>query len=122
MAQRILIVDDEREIRELQAEYLLARGYEVATAASGAEALRLLQDRSASFDLAIVDWQMSGIHGRAVIDVIRRDASHIKVLISTGKAPEEVSDQTARRLAGGMLRKPFSLRSLATEVERLAAQ
>ena len=48
MTQRILIVDDEREIRELQAEYLVARGYEVATAASGAEALRLLQDRSSS--------------------------------------------------------------------------
>ena len=120
MEKRILIVDDEREIRELQAEYLQAQGYEVVVASSGAEALRILAETPRGFSVAIVDWQMAGVHGRTVIDAIRRKASHIKVLISTGKTAAEVSDQTAERLGGGMLRKPFSLRSLGAEVQRLS--
>lgn len=120
MSQSILIVDDEREIRELQAEYLDAQGYDVVTAASGGEAISLLRDEAHRFAVAVVDWQMTGIDGRAVIDMIRRQCPHVRVLISTGRAPEELSEQTVHRLGGVLLRKPFTLHSLYAEVQKLS--
>lgn len=120
MSQSVLIVDDEREIRELQAEYLRAQGYDVVITSSGGEAISVLRDESSRFAVAIVDWQMAGIDGRAVVDMIRRQCPHVRVLISTGRAPEELSDQTVHRLGGVLLRKPFSLRVLAVEVQRLS--
>ncbi len=121
MSQSILIVDDEREIRELQAEYLRAQGFDVVITSSGGEAISILQAESDRFAVAVVDWQMEGIDGRAVIDMIRRQCAHVRVLISTGRAKEELSDQTAQRLGGVLLRKPFSLRALGVEVRRLSA-
>ncbi len=120
MSQSILIVDDEREIRELQAEYLRAQGYDVVIASSGGEAISVLRAESDRFAVAIVDWQMEGIDGRAVIELIRRQCAHVGVLISTGRAKEELSDQTAERLGSVLLRKPFSLRTLGVEVQRLS--
>jgi CheY-like chemotaxis protein len=120
VSQSILIVDDEREIRELQAEYLRSQGYDVVIASSGGEAISVLGAESDRFAVAIVDWQMEGIDGRAVIDMIRRQCGHVRVLISTGRAKEELSDQTAQRFGGGVLRKPFTLRALGLEVRRLS--
>jgi DNA-binding response OmpR family regulator len=121
VSQSILIVDDEREIREIQAEYLEAQGFDVVKASSGGEAISLLHYEADRFAVAIVDWQMAGIDGRAVIDLIRRKYPHVQVLISTGRSPEELSENTARRLGSSLLRKPFSLRSLGVEVQRLSA-
>ena len=121
MAQGILIVDDEQPIRELQGEYLGGLGYDVVEAASGGEAISRLQSEAERFSVAIVDWQMAGINGRAVIDLIRRQCPHVQVLISTGRTEEELSDQVALRIGGKLLRKPFSLRALGAEVERLVA-
>jgi DNA-binding response OmpR family regulator len=120
MSQSILLVDDEREIRELQAEYLRAQGFDVVMASSGGEAISVLQGESDRFAVAVVDWQMEGIDGRAVIDMIRRQCAHVRVVISTGRAKEELSDLTAQRLGGVLLRKPFSLRTLGVEVRRLS--
>jgi DNA-binding response OmpR family regulator len=120
MSQSVLIVDDEREIRELQAEYLRAQGYDVVITSSGGEAISVLRNELNRFAVAIVDWQMAGIDGRAVFDMIRRRCPHVQVLISTGRAPEELSDQTVQRLGGVLLRKPFSLRTLGVEVQRLS--
>jgi len=116
-----LIVDDEREIRELQAEYLEAQGYDVVIASSGCEAILRLRDEASRFAVAVVDWQMEGIDGRAVVELIRRQCPHVRVLISTGKAPAELPESTVNRLGGSLLRKPFSLRSLGAEVCRLSA-
>src|SRR5690242_11066752 len=71
MAQKILVVDDvERNVR-LLADVLGAKGYEVITGTSGAEALtRARQDRP---DLMLLDVMMPGMSGYDVCEVIRKD-------------------------------------------------
>ncbi len=118
MSGRILIVDDERVIREVQAEYLLSKGYEVVVAESGAQALHILNGPEAVFSVAIVDWKMAGVNGRAVFDLIRSRFPKTQVVISTGRTSAELPDQTVRKMGGSLLRKPFSLKTLGTEVDR----
>ena len=118
MKRRVLIVEDERVIREVQAEYLQSLGYEVVVAESGAQALHILNGPDSDFSVAVVDWQMAGINGRAVFELIRTRFPKTQVVISTGRTSAELSDQTVFRMGGSLLRKPFSLRALGIEVDR----
>ena len=118
MKRRVLIVDDERVIREVQAEYLQGLGYEVVVAESGAQALHILNGPEDDFAVAIVDWQMAGVNGRAVFELIRTRFPETQVVISTGRTSAELSDQTVFRMGGSLLRKPFSLKTLGNEVDR----
>ena len=118
MKRRVLIVDDERVIREVQAEYLQGLGYEVVVAESGAQALHILNGPEEDFAVAIVDWQMAGVNGRAVFELIRTRFPETQVVISTGRTSAELSDQTVFRMGGSLLRKPFSLKTLGNEVDR----
>jgi DNA-binding NtrC family response regulator len=91
MAQ-ILVVDDEEAIRLTLETLLQRRGYEVTTAASGAEALALIEQRV--FDLLLLDLKMPGLSG---LDVARRARvlqPAVAILFLTGSstiagAPEE---------------------------------
>ncbi|MEC7242478.1 MAG: response regulator [Myxococcota bacterium] len=118
MKRRVLIVDDERVIREVQAEYLQGLGYEVVVAESGVQALHILNGPQAGFEVAVVDWQMAGVNGRAVFDLIRARFPETQVVISTGRTSAELSEQTVFRMGGSLLRKPFSLKTLGIEVDR----
>lgn len=118
MKRRVLIVDDERVIREVQAEYLQGLGYEVVVAESGAQALHILNGPENDFAVAVVDWQMAGVNGRAVFELIRSRFPDTQVVISTGRTSAELSDQTVFRMGGSLLRKPFSLKTLGREVDR----
>ena len=118
MKRRVLIVDDERVIREVQAEYLQGLGYEVVVAESGAQALHILNGPENDFAVAVVDWQMAGVNGRAVFELIRSRFPDTQVVISTGRTSAELSDQTVFRMGGSLSRKPFSLKTLGREVDR----
>ena len=118
MKRRVLIVDDERVIREVQAEYLQGLGYEVVVAESGAQALHILNGPENDFAVAVVDWQMAGVNGRSVFELIRSRFPDTQVVISTGRTSAELSDQTVFRMGGSLLRKPFSLKTLGREVDR----
>ena len=115
----ILVVDDDREIRTLLFEFLRDFDHRVAVAASGLEAVEAVNTHSARFDLAIVDWQMAGITGWDVINHIRVESPETCIFVATGHNAQEVSDAYAGPVVDHILRKPFSLRSLAKEVHRV---
>ena len=79
MAYRILVADDEAEIREVLRLYLEKEGFEVAEAADGAEAAR--QIKSGTIDLAILDIMMPGLNGYRVLQNIREE-NNLPVLTS----------------------------------------
>ena len=118
----ILVVDDDREIRDLVEEFLSDLDHQVTAAASGLEAVEAVNARQLIFDLAIVDWQMAGITGRDVINHIRSDSPDTYIFVATGHNATEVSDAYAGPVVDHILRKPFSLRSLAKDVQRIAAK
>ena len=90
MGYKILIVDDEPEIRDLLHLYLEKDGYDVVEAADGAQALSALQEeslRSEGIDLVILDIMMPGIDGYRVLQNIREN-SNIPVIMLSAKGAD----------------------------------
>lgn len=88
MAYKILIADDEPEIRDLLHLYLEKDGYEVVEAADGAQALSVLQDAALlgdGIDLVILDIMMPGIDGYRVLRNIREN-NNIPVIMLSAKS------------------------------------
>lgn len=85
----VLVVDDDLSNRESLSRRLLRRGYEVATAAGGPEALRLLDERE--FDVVLLDVMMPGMNGLEVLEKIRRTRppTQLPVVMATAKDDTE---------------------------------
>lgn len=75
---RILIVEDERSVRDKMATYLQEKGWEMGTASNGKEGLSLLQ--TSTYDLVVTDILMPGINGIELIRKIKKDYPNIKIL------------------------------------------
>lgn len=116
---RILIVDDDSNIRRVLSTTLTLWDHEVREAADGNEALALMESH-ARFDLIILDWNMPGIKG---IDVCRELASHknpIYILILSGRVDDEDVAEGMEAGANDYLTKPFDPDSLRVRL-RVAA-
>lgn len=81
-ARRILVADDEPDIREVLRLYLESSGYEVVEAGDGREALALLE--SEPFDLCLLDIMMPKVDGYQVLRQLR-EASHVPVIVISAK-------------------------------------
>jgi CheY-like chemotaxis protein len=109
---KVLVVDDEREIRESLEEFLLDEGYDVDVAADGAEALNLLH-REPPPCVVILDLIMPVLTGNEVYSRMRKDArlSKIPVIVST-------SDPSRAPGGNPVLKKPVNLDRLLDTVNR----
>jgi len=105
---RVLVVDDELLVREMLKDFLTTVGDEVATAASGAEALETI--RSFRPEVMIVDMVMPGMSGKDVLDAVRKAGLTVPVILISGHVTTMPEGFFA------FLRKPFDLRKLAEVV------
>ena len=118
---RILVVDDDKEMRELVATRLLAQGYSVHGATTGSELLRVLEDVSVymwpldGIDLIVVDNRMPGITGLEAIRRLRLAQWDTPAVLITAFPDDEVLREAAR-LKVPVLPKPFSLELLTHAV------
>jgi DNA-binding response OmpR family regulator len=106
---RVLVVDDESQIRRALATNLKARGYEIDLAATGEEALRKAGDRPP--DLVILDIGLPGIDGVAVVEALRGWSSVPIIMLSVR---ESEADKVAALDAGAddYVTKPFGMDEL----------
>jgi len=115
----VLVVDDERELRELIVDVFSGEGYDVLAASDGVEALQLLGSLSCTQDCVVVsDLQMPRMSGRALLRAIRADQrlGHLRVLIVSSDAlRDELAD------ADAILPKPFEPTTLTSIVAELFA-
>ncbi|UFU03570.1 response regulator transcription factor [Ruania suaedae] len=104
---RLLVVDDEPNIRELLSASLRFAGFEVTVAADGQEALRLA--REVTPDLIVLDVMLPDLDGFAVTRRLRETGTHVPVLFLTAK--DDTGDKVAGLTVGGddYVTKPFSL-------------
>src|SRR3954465_15064366 len=104
---RLLVVDDEPNIRELLSASLRYAGFEVATAADGQQALTLAE--SFRPDLLVLDVMMRGLDGFGVVSRMRQSGRHTPVLFLTARDAAE--DKVSGLTLGGddYVTKPFSL-------------
>jgi len=117
MAKRsILVVEDEEDIRELVSYTLLKEGYQVASVASGEEALVLAQAQP--FDLILLDLMLPGIGGLAVCQQLRSRPATAGIAIVMLTAKGEEGDIVAGLNAGATdyITKPFSRNVLLARI------
>lgn len=116
---RILLVDDDRLILSTLGGELTARGFEVATAASGEESVRLAREQP--FDLVIMDIRMPGLSGVEAACAIRQSSS-VPLLFLTALDERPIVQEAVGEGALGYLVKPVGASQLAAAVEAALAR
>jgi len=116
MSGRILIVDDERSIREILTQVLGYEGYQVGTAASGGEALTM--HRTQPFDLILLDVKMQGMDGIDTLEQLRRLDPEVRIVMISGHATVTTAVQAVKRGAFDFLEKPLDSDRLLVTVQR----
>jgi DNA-binding response OmpR family regulator len=114
--RRILVVDDDTDIRELSASALGYSGYQVDTAEDGAAAWTALQ--SASYDLLITDNNMPEVSGVELLKKLRAARMEMLVIMATGTLPKELCQESLLRPAAVLL-KPYSILELVGTVQKV---
>ncbi|MDH6521616.1 DNA-binding response OmpR family regulator [Streptomyces sp. SAI-208] len=105
MAATVLVVEDEKEIRELLRRYLERAGYGVLTTGSGAEAVRLLGERG--IDLALLDLGLPDVDGDEVLREAQ-ERGRVPVVVLTARTAVEDRIHGLRLGADDYVTKPFS--------------
>jgi len=116
MKFRLLIAEDEKNIREGLAAALELDGHEVATAADGNEAFKRFQ--KGDIDLVITDLWMPGLSGEELLEKILAESPGIPVIILTGHGTIEAAVKTMRAGAWDFLIKPVNLDYLSLLVKQ----
>ena len=114
--QRILVAEDDSDIRELYFEVLIGSGYYVDTAEDGAAGWQMLHtsgETQPGYDLLITDNEMPKLTGVELIEKVRFAHMTLPVILASGSAP---TNTTPLQLAA-ILPKPFSLDQLMKTVE-----
>jgi two-component system nitrogen regulation response regulator NtrX len=125
MALNILVVDDERDIRELVAGVLADEGYECRTAGDSVAALAMIDERRPSLVLLDVWLHGSPMDGLEVLDAIKAREPDLPVIIFSGHGNIDTAVAAVGRGAIDFIEKPFEAERLlllverATETERL---
>lgn len=111
---RILVCDDERDVREMLQEYLQKRGFMVSTAGNGVELREVLAERSV--DLIILDINMPGEDGLSILRSLRPDnATPVIMLTAAGEVVDRIIGLEMG--ADDYLGKPVDLRELEARVK-----
>ncbi len=110
---RILVVDDEPQIRRVMRATLVARGYMVSTARNGEEALEKVREER--FDLVLLDINMPGIGGMEACRIIRSQSDIPIVILSIRNAEKEKVDALDAG-ADDYVTKPFSMPELLARI------
>jgi len=115
-AARILVVDDERSMRDLLAITLRQAGYEVTLADGGETAIETL--KAEAFDLVITDLRMRKLDGIAVLRAAKELSPHTVVLVVTAFASTETAVEAMKLGAYDYITKPFKLDEMRLTIEK----
>lgn len=113
---RILVVDDDSQLREAIVDTLMLTGYDCLEASSGEDALYQLSKRSV--DMVIADIQMDGMDGHTLLRNIRDKYPQLPVLLMTAYANIDGAVRAMREGAIDYLAKPFAPEVLLNQVSR----
>ncbi len=112
---RILLVDDEEQVRAFAADVLREAGYDVIEAPNGTAALAMLRGGTEA-EMLVTDFAMPGLTGTALAAAARQMRPGLRVLLISGYAEIDAAELT---LADAQLRKPFRSADLRAAVARL---
>lgn len=113
---RILIVEDEKDVRDVLSEILSLFGFQVTEAADGPEALQHVVKKE--FDLIITDLGLPGMDGAELVRRIRESYSKIPILIITGVEIEKRAADFGNVPNCSLIQKPFKMEDLKIKINK----
>ena len=108
---RILLADDNAELREMFHDFLHVLGYQVTTALDGHHALEIFLDEGHKFDLLISDVVMPRVGGIELVEVIRAKDQHLPVILMSGFSDNDM-ESSCCHLNASFLEKPINFEKL----------
>jgi len=117
--KKILVIEDDANIRESLVELLEMKSFELISAENGADGLKLAQDTLP--DLIVCDVMMPGMNGYEVVEAIRKDSrmKNLPFIFLSAKAMEADIDYGKKLGANSYLTKPFRAQDLFSVVDEL---
>ncbi|MBB3191035.1 response regulator transcription factor [Halomonas cerina] len=113
---RILVIDDEPQIRRFLRISLSSQGFEVIEAAAGAESIPMIQ--AGGIDLVLLDLGLPDMDGQTVLEVLRRH-SDVPVIVVSVREQENEKVQALDNGANDYVTKPFGIRELLARIRAL---
>lgn len=113
--EKVLVVDDEKNVRVLFERVLSKEGYQVECAATGAEAIDKLAQHA--FDVVVTDLKMTGIDGFDVIKKGKRERQDLRFILISGYGTPKTAELAAQEGADAFLAKPIDLIDLKMAVK-----
>lgn len=115
---RILLVEDDPDLRSTLSQALQEEGYEVEAVASGTEAIEASTRRT--FDLVVTDIKLPGTDGLSALETVKAENPGIAGIVITGYSTEEDAVRAARLRVENYLTKPFHIDEFLSAVDRLS--
>jgi CheY-like chemotaxis protein len=112
----ILLVDDEEMIQMVARAMLQKLGYGVIVAASGAEAVDIIDRDGSNVNMVILDMIMPGMDGNQTFDRLREMRPDLPVLLSSGYAIDGQAIEIMHKGCNGFIQKPFSISELSQKI------
>jgi PAS domain S-box-containing protein len=120
--RRILVVEDEEQVRDIVCRLLRKAGYQVFAAPHPAEALRMCREGGLAFDVLLTDVIMPGMSGTQLTAELRRDRPGLPVLFMSGYTSGPAPGGQELPADAPLIRKPFESQTLLNEVHRVVTE
>ncbi len=117
--ETVLLVEDEKDVRELAREILGRNGYVVLEAANGPDALRIASKHRGPVHLLLTDVVMPQMSGRELAQRLARSRPDVKVLYTSGYIDEDMIRRSMLAPSTALLKKPFSADGLTRRVREV---
>ncbi len=117
MIINVLVVDDDKEIRNTLTAILENESYLVQTAESGKKAVRLCE--KATFDVALIDIELPDIKGTELLHILKEKQPKMVRIIITGHPSIENAAKSVNEKADGYIMKPFDIQELLAIIKKL---
>lgn len=112
----VLVVDDERSVRQLVVNVLRRQGYKVLVAADGSRAIEIARADDAKVDLLLTDVVLPGINGKELAQVLQASNSELQVVYMSGYEEDELAGKGIA-VGAAYITKPFTAEVLTLMVE-----
>ncbi len=118
MKQRILVVDDELQVREMLSLYLAKHGYEIVGAGNSAETLQAIGE--GEFDVVVLDIGLADEDGLKLLESIKASYPKLRVIMLTGMGfVEDLLQEAHQKGADGYVSKVLPLDELLLAIQRI---
>jgi len=113
----ILVVDDEKIVRDISTKLLQRLGFNAITAADGRAALRIYRENSALVGLVLLDMMMPDSDSGDIVDGLQQINPDVRVLLFSGYPKDDTVAALFEKGCVGFIQKPFNLTQLSAKID-----